>query len=352
MKRKLRFGIQLIPSSFSDIIRQSILCEQNSFDSIWFPDHFIGGHPSIIWSELYTTMVIIGINTSKVIIGSAVTDAIRRHPVTIAQSIATIDCITGGRVALGIGAGEAMNLSRFGISMKNLYGKLRESIQLIKMLWIADYTKPANFDGKFYNFKDVYLQIKPVQKPHPPIYIGSFGLKMLRMTGELADGWIPFSHTPRTYKQSLYGPIKHGAEKVGRSFSEVEPAFLSATAISNSRDEARRIIEKPAKQLLVMLPNILKIIAPQIKSPHNLTGWSGQKKNRELISRLANDIPSDTALQTVIWGTPDDCIGQIEKFAKAGCSHFIFGFRGDWNKMIKLFGRKVIPYFKDEQDRK
>lgn len=353
--RKLYFGAQLRPGLVSDIVQQSILCEKNNFDSIWFPDHFVAGPPTIIWPELYTTLTAMGVNTSKVIVGSAATDSLRRHPATIAQSVATVDHVIGGRMAIGIGAGEAMNLLPFGIPMKNLYGRLREAIQIMKLLWVTDYAKPANFEGRFYHLKDAFLQIKPIRKPHPPIYVGSFGPKMLEMTGELADGWMPFSHTPETYKECLNGPIKRGAEKAGRSLSEIEPALLPAATVSKSHDEAKKTIEGAAKRFLVLLPSILKMVAPQIKHPglsYTLTYWMGylRKEDREVISKVAQEIPTDLALKTVIWGTPDDCIGQIEKFVQAGCRHFIFGIRGrNWNEVIRLFGRKVIPYFKEMQ---
>lgn len=352
----IKFGAQLRPSSISQIIHQSILCEKNNFDSIWFPDHFVGGPPTLVWPELYTTMTIMGVNTSKIIVGSAATDPHRRHPATIAQSVATVDNIIGGRTAIGIGAGEAMNLLPFGISTENLYRKLREAIQIIKLLWVADHATPASFKGRFYHLKNAFLQIKPVREPHPPIYVGSFGPKMLEMTGELADGWLPFSHTPETYKKCLDGPIKRGVEKAGRSLSEIEPAFLPAATVSRSRDEAEKTIEDVAKRFLVLLPSILNVIAPQIRHPglsYTLTYWMGylRKEDREVISRVTQGIPTDLALKTVIYGTPDDCIGQIEKFAEAGCRHFIFGLRGkNWNELIRLFGTKVIPYFKESMN--
>jgi len=300
-------------------------------------------------------MTVMGVNTSKVVVASGATDALRRHPAIIAQSVATVDNIIGGRSAVGIGAGEAMNLLPFGIAMTDLYGRLREAIQIIKLLWLADHTRPANFKGKFYQLKNAFLQIKPVTKPYPPIYVGSFGQKMLEMTGELADGWLPFSHTPDTYSKCLKGAIRKGAEKVGRLLSEIEPALLQATTISKSYDEARETIEKVAKRFLVLLPSILTLLAPQIEHPglrYTLTHWMGylRKENREVISKVAEQIPTDLALKTVIYGTPDDCIEQIERFAEAGCRHIIFGLRGkDWNRQIQLFGSKVIPYFKEAQ---
>lgn len=239
--------------------------------------------------------------------------------------------------------------------MENLHGKLREAIQVMKLLWTADHISPAKFEGRFYNLKRAFLQIKPIRKPHPPIYVGAFGPKMLEMTGELADGWIPFSHTPDTYKKCLNGPIRRGAEKASRSLSEIEPALLPATSISKNHDQARRDIEGAAKRFLVLLPSILKSIAPQVKHPgasYTLVHWMGRlkKKNMGVLSRTAEEIPTELALETVIWGTPDDCIGQIEKFFDAGCRHVIFGIRGEnVDETIQLLGTEVVSYFKEKE---
>ena len=341
------------PGPLSNVISQTILCEKNGLDSAWYPDHFIGGRPESIWPELFTSLTLMGINTSRIMIGSAATDSLRRHPAAIAQSLATIDSAIDGRAALGIGAGEAMNLTPYGISTRNLYRKLREAIQVIKLLWTSDHIKPATLRGDFYNLDEAFLQIKPARNPHPPIYVGAFGPKMLHMTGELADGWMPFSLTPEAYKRCLNGPIRAGTEKAGRSLSDIEPAFLPPTVISKSHDQAKNEIERAAKRFLVLLPDVLRIIAPKVKHPgrpFTLAYWMGRlrKEDMELISQIADQIPTELALRTVIWGTPDDCIEQIEKFAEAGCCHFIFGIRSKQpDETIRLIGKEIVSYFKE-----
>jgi phthiodiolone/phenolphthiodiolone dimycocerosates ketoreductase len=355
---RIRFGVQVRAGTISEIIEQSVLCEKYGFDSVWYPDHFVGGNPTNMWPELITSMVMMGVNTQKIMIGSAATDTLKRHPATIAQSFATMDQIIGGRTALGLGAGEAMNLLPYGIPMANLYTKLKEAIQVIRLLWSTDFKNPANFKGKFYNLSEAFLQIRPIMSPHLPIYIGAFEPRMLELTGAFGDGWMPFSHTPGTYKKFLSGPIKSAAEKAGRAVSEIEPALLPATSISKDHDQAKKAIETAAKRFLVLLPSILKEIAPQVSHPgphYTLSHWRGQtsKENFETISQTAEMISSDTALKTVIWGTPDDCVEQVEDFVEAGCRHMIFGIRGhNFKEVIGLLGNDVISHFREEEKKR
>jgi alkanesulfonate monooxygenase SsuD/methylene tetrahydromethanopterin reductase-like flavin-dependent oxidoreductase (luciferase family) len=336
------------------IVEQAILCEKLGFDSVWYPDHMVGGDPSMQWPEVYTALTMMGINTSKAVVAPLATDCLKRHPSVIAQSIATIDAITGGRTALGIGAGEAMNLTPYGIPIDNLYSRLREAIQVIRLLWTSEQSNPARFEGKYYRLDNAFLQMKPVQKPHPSIYVGAFGPHMLEMTGELGDAWIPFSYTPEAYSKCLNGPIRKGAEHAGRSLSDIEPAFLGATSISEDPEQARKDIERAAKRFLVLLPSVLRMVAPQIKhpgNPHTLVHWMShlRAEDMKIISETAEQIPSDLALKTVFWGTPDDCIDQVEDFIQAGCRHVIFGLRGkDPLVPIGLLG-KVVAYFKDKE---
>ena len=177
----MKFGIEIpaLPTSENRHVCQ-VLGEKVGFDTVWWTDHFSGGPPESIIPELFTVMAIMGHETKTVGVGSAVTDIRRRHPATVAQTMATLDDMSRGRAILGLGAGEATNLSPVGISTKNMHGRLKEGIQVIKMLWAADHIHPANFKGEFYSLNNAFLQIKPVRKPHPPIYVAALWSKNAR----------------------------------------------------------------------------------------------------------------------------------------------------------------------------
>lgn len=121
----MKFGIEIPALPTSEIVRLSVLGEKVGFDTVWWTDHFSGGPPDSIIPELFTVMAIMGHETKTVGVGSAVTDIRRRHPATVAQTAATLDDMTGGRTILGLGAGEATNLSPVGISKKNMHGRLK-----------------------------------------------------------------------------------------------------------------------------------------------------------------------------------------------------------------------------------
>jgi len=341
----MKFGIEIPPIPAPEIVRLSVLGEKVGFDTVWFTDHFSGGPPTETMPELFTVMALIGHETKSVGVGSAVTDIRRRHPATVAQSAATLDGLSGGRTILGLGAGEATNLLPVGISVKNMRGRLREGIKVIKMLWDADHTRPANFEGEFYSLKNAFLQVRPIQKPNPPIYVAAYGPKMLDLAGELGDGWIPFAHTPETYTSGL-NQLKSNLKKYGRSNEGFSFAYAPNATISDDPDAARRLMTPIAKTGVAIMPEQFEMLLGR-KHPGFEYSMAGVPDLNSL-AELKASVPEDIALKTVIWGTPDDCIGQIESFAKVGCNHLILAIRGhDLDYVIKNFAGKVIPYFRE-----
>jgi alkanesulfonate monooxygenase SsuD/methylene tetrahydromethanopterin reductase-like flavin-dependent oxidoreductase (luciferase family) len=333
-------------------IRRGRLLEKNHFNSIWVTDVLFEGGPELILPDIFPLMTILGVNTKKVILGSAVIDALSRHPAKIATATATIDNMLNGRTIFGLGGGETINHEPFGIPTTHVYAKLRETIQMLKLLWTADHLNPASFEGKYYTLRDAYVKIKPKSKPHPPIYLPAFGPRMLAMTGELADGWIPFNHTPDSYRKILAGPIRAAGEKAGRSFSDFEPANIFVAAISRDPEKAAEAVKKEAKSWLAWSPDILGIIAPEVKHPGKRQPFikSRARDDVQAQDKLAQEIPDEVALKTALWGTPDHFIQQLEGFVNSGLRHAILFFvptpTDSVEKMIALFGSKVMPYFK------
>src|SRR5437879_8673757 len=102
-KEGFKLGIQIphpdsARASISGLVRQCALAEKNGFDSVWLEDHVLGGEPSsITWLECFTLLTTIALNTKKMTFGPLVTDVLRRQPVTLAQTVASLDQISEGR---------------------------------------------------------------------------------------------------------------------------------------------------------------------------------------------------------------------------------------------------------------
>jgi phthiodiolone/phenolphthiodiolone dimycocerosates ketoreductase len=358
VKNQVRFGCRLFQAAnepFRRIVERAQFCEEHGFDSVLIDDHLLYGTRDAAAPEPFATLAAIVAGTRGIRVGIAVTDLVRRHPAIIAQTLATLSNQFPKRLFLGLGAGDPMNQTPFGFSPEHRVGRLEEGLRIIRQLWNSSIEKPQNFKGRFFTLNNAYLQAGQEKQPVPPIYLASFGPRMLRLAGEAADGWIPHCHTPATYKMDL-DTIIGSAHNAGRDFGAFRSAYYTLSSISKNREEADHNVLGPARYFLALIPEALKKIDPSANHPGRI--WEKipyPKEQRETIRKIAAEIPERDAYYTVIHGTADDCIEQIEAYRKAGCNEFMLTFvpkGGLWSSanllsQIQLFSRKVLMTFRN-----
>jgi alkanesulfonate monooxygenase SsuD/methylene tetrahydromethanopterin reductase-like flavin-dependent oxidoreductase (luciferase family) len=189
---------------------------------VWDFDHLasIGdGGPGRVIYEGWTLLAAMAEATKRVRFGCLVTGNTYRHPVVLAKMAVTIDHLSGGRLEFGIGAGWAeIEHTMYGIEgLDHRVGMLSESLRIIKSLWTEERT---NFDGRYYHFKDAIANPKPVQKPHPPIWVGASGATTLRLVARHADVWNIAGGDPDKVTE-LTAMLEEACGSVGRDPSEI-----------------------------------------------------------------------------------------------------------------------------------
>ncbi len=356
MKQSVKFGCRIFLSArepFNRILERARFCERQGFDSVLIDDHLLYGTEAASAPEPFTTLATIASQTEKIRVGIVVTDLVRRHPAIVAQTLATLASHNPGRIFLGLGAGDPMNQTTFGIPTDYRFEKLKEGLKVMRLLWKSSSKKPQNHKGRFFTLTRAYLQAGQENRPFPPIYLAAFGPKMLRLTGEVADGWIPHCHTPKTYRKDL-DRIEESARRTGRQLDAFAPAYYTLVSVSKNRAEADRNVLGPAKFFLALIPEALKKVDPSANHPGHV--WEkipDPKKQREIIRKIASTIPDRDAFDTVIHGCPDDCIEQIKGYHGAGCQEFMLTFvppGGLWSStrllpFIRFFAEEVMSQF-------
>ena len=357
MKNQITFGCRIFQAAhepYTNIIKRAQFCEKQGFDSVLIDDHLLYGTRDAAAPEPFVTLAAIASGTRRIRVGIAVTDIVRRHPAIIAQTLATLSNQFPKRLFLGLGAGDPMNQTPFGFSAKHSVGRLEEGLKIIRQLWNSSIEKPQNYKGQFFSLNNAYLQAGQEKQPVPPIYLAAFGPRMLRLAGA-ADGWIPHCHTPATYKMDL-DTIIGSAHNAGRDFGVFRSAYYTLSSISKSRSEADRNVLGPARYFLALIPEALKEIDPLASHPGRI--WEkipNPKEQRETIRKIAAEIPERDAYYTVIHGTADDCVEQIEDYRKVGCKEFMLTFTpkgGLWSttnllEQIRLFFEKVLNRYRN-----
>ncbi len=356
MNHSVKFGCRIFLSageSFKRIIERAQFCEKQGFNSVLIDDHLLYGTESASAPEPFTTLATIASRTEKIRVGVVVTDLVRRHPAIVAQTLATLSSHYPGRIFLGLGAGDPMNQAPFGIPTDHRFEKLKEGLRVMGLLWKSSIKQPQNHKGRFFTLNRAYLQAGQENRLFPRVYLAAFGPRMLRLTGEAADGWIPHCHTPKTYGKDL-DRIEASARRAGRQLDSFVPAYYTLASVSKNREEADRNVLGPAKYFLALIPEALKKVDPSALHPGHV--WEkipDPKKQREIIRKIASTIPERDAFDTVIHGSPDDCVEQIKGYRGAGCQEFMLTFvpsGGLWSStrllpLIRLFANEVMSQF-------
>ena len=167
IKFGLTFGLNVARLGLDEtqVITASQIADRTNFNSIWAMDHTnVPQWKNAVVNDAWIMLAAIGAITNNVELGTCVTDAIRRHPSTIALSTVTLDRITKGRGILGIGAGEAQNVVDFGIEFSKPVTKFKEQLEVIEKLFESNPDNKVNYDGKYYRLNRGLFTGKTYQK--------------------------------------------------------------------------------------------------------------------------------------------------------------------------------------------
>ena len=192
-KTKIGCILPLETGNFDRVVEAAQQCEKLGYDSVWAFDHL-----APYWTkpktslECWTVLSALAERTSRVKIGSMVTNVSLRHPITLARITSSLDVISKGRLILGLGTGDRLSrpeLTSYGYSFDNLetrVGRLDETIKILKAAWTG---KEFAFKGRHYQISHLANNLKPIQKPNPPIWLGGKHRKIINIIAESGDGW-------------------------------------------------------------------------------------------------------------------------------------------------------------------
>jgi alkanesulfonate monooxygenase SsuD/methylene tetrahydromethanopterin reductase-like flavin-dependent oxidoreductase (luciferase family) len=352
----IKFGFQqganagLLGIKTDDYRKVFAYCEKEGYDSLFVWDHLNASPATAIVPSCSVMLACAALETKKVKIGSCVTEPHRRHPAQIALDSLTLQTISEGRHILGIGAGESMNLDNFGIKWDKPATRLIESVEIIKGLWgTATSDKESfNYSGQFFNLKNASLQY-PVENL-PKLWIAANGPRLIEFAGKDADGWLPLKHNPRLYERNLKILGK------SRRLDEIEKACEVYVVISKDKPDIAKKIGHMMGLDFCVNPYILDEY--NIKLPEGLKWQTHSESLSEIIEErnerrkfAQENVPNEVADSMCIFGSPEDCIEQIENYIKAGVEHFlieIFGV-GTYFETLELFTDTVVKYFKESK---
>ena len=310
--KRLAFGVHLPVRGFGgdepsreDVLSSAKKAEKLGFDSASVNERIATGKG---WLDSLTVLAAATAATSRIKLSTSVLNIVVRNPVISAHALSTIDILSSGRLLAGVGPGSDKNdYDAAGIPFEQRWGRFREGLEILTGFWMGDRT---DYIGRFYRLEDLSLLTRPLQKPHPPVLVGSWGSKaVLRMTGRIADGWMASAYN-------------------------ITPERLA---------ESRKIIDGERKRcgrdglpFEVSVMTMFGYIADDEEKVHALA--------RDVLSPSLGRSPEALEKQ-LLFGNPSQCILKLKRLRDAGADRIHFWPISDYEEQIETFAREVAPAF-------
>lgn len=300
-------GIE-IPQNFFDgpvdmehIRRFVTRAETLGYDSLWLQERILSEFSML---EPVTLLSYVAAITERLRLGVSVILLTLRNPFQLAKSVATLDCMSHGRATVGIGLGGGHLGSHeeiLGYSRERRVRRFSEAVEVMKLLW----TEPkASFHGSFWNFQNVSMEPKPVQRPHVPFWFGGHHENALRRAVRHGDGWMGAGSSPSS-------------------------AFVQEAALMRRfLDEAKR---DPASF------GISKRI--YLAVDENKT--RAERRIREWFARRYRN--ADLGPSVCVWGGAEECTEKIQALVRAGAQHIVFNPMFDEQEHLEICAKEIMP---------
>ena len=260
----MKVGVSMFATDYAirpdDLAREA---EDRGFESVWFPEHthipanrkspWPGGGdlPKDYWHthDLFVALTAAAAVTKTIKVGSGICLVIERDPIVMANEVASVDTLSNGRLLFGIGGGwNAEEMENHGTRFDRRWKVLRERIEAMKEIWTHD---AAEYHGEYVKFDPIWSYPKPVQKPHPPILLGTLSSRGLDRVVRYCDGWIPVGIRPKDLPAAIKD-LNERAIRAGRKPSDVPVSIFGAPG---KEDTLKQFQEAGAERVVIALPS-------------------------------------------------------------------------------------------------
>jgi coenzyme F420-dependent glucose-6-phosphate dehydrogenase len=326
---KFGFSPEILCHDVRDNLRRVPVLEEAGFDDLWEGDHTLPWHHRAGYTaSLLVTLEAYLAHTQAITIGSMVLApiGIRRQPIDVALDFATMALLHPGRVALGIGTGEAMNeKSSTGVwpSTRERIERLEEAVEVIRKVW--DSPDFFHHRGKYFN-TFFYLYTRP--EGRIPIYCAANGPIVARLAGRLAEGHIAVGVPPSYYADVLIPAFEAGAREAGKDPANLERCAWVSTAFHPDRERA---LDYARLYAGLLIPECYTYI----QDPRVI----------DARGRLIKDEALEEAF--CIATTPEQVVDRFEQFIRAGCDHIIWAdMSPDTDLVAEICRSEIVPHLK------
>lgn len=300
-----------------------VTADRLGYDSLWVADHlFLGRDDAIL--EGWTTLCALAGATTQAKLGMIHMAHFLRHAPITAKMAATLDQLSGGRLIHFVdGGNRAEEFQRYGLPWEEpveaRIEHLVEELELTKALWTQD--RRVDYKGKFHQLVGAPFAPKPVQLPHPPIWLGEVKPAMLDAVAKYAQGWNSVPVSVEEMKRRLMA-LREACLRIGRDYGEIEKSLEMQILVAPSLDDVRSKIRA-----------MLRLNPPESEDVQMTAFLNGE-----------TDAPPDALTRMTLVGTPEQVANQIQGYIDIGVTHFMWWFLDAPSEAgMRLFIEDVAP---------
>jgi len=322
------------PELYREQLDQIVLAEELGYDTIWLTEHHFdddGWSPSLL-----PLAAGIATRTHRLRIGTFILILPFQHALRVAEDAATVDILSNGRLDLGVGKGyRTKEFTGFGIAREERDVQLEEGMEVIRRAWTEEC---FSFDGQYYHLTDVRLSPRPVQQPHPPLWVGARGKKAVERAARLG---CHLMGTGEVEQQQFYD---QALKSCGHNPQDFAIAQLRWVYLAESRERAWDDVEE---HMYYLFTNAFPLLqqAGDLRKDRSMQALPNSRALRQIDPTIPGGAP--------IVGTPEDCIRAIERYQQeTRITHLAMGMHlpglapEKSRKSLQLFAREVMTHFK------
>ena len=312
MSRRLLLGVHLPVMGIGDyefkreqILSSARLAEELGFDSLSVNDHI---SYRTHWLDSLETLAAVAAVTDRIRIATSILNVVARNPVVSLKALSSIDILSSGRLIAGIGPGSHKgDYLAAGVPFEERWGRFRESTEILSRFWGRD---SIEYRGRFYQLEDIPVTPRPIQRPHPPLMVGSWGSEqILRMIARFGDGWMASAYniTPDDLKGKSDLLLSYREESgLGEAGFEVSVMTMFCYIASDKEKALGMVRER---------------LAPALGRP---------------AEELEKALP---------FGSSEECVERLQKLSEAGAHRIHLWPIGDYAEQLEILAKEVVPTF-------
>ncbi len=316
---------------YTDYVDYICEAEALGFQSVFLVEHHFTGFGQI--SATLSFLTYLAAKTSTIRLGTAVLVLPWHNPALLAEQAATLDLLSNGRLDLGIGKGYRWGeFHGFCIPMEEAGERYDEAVTFLRKAWTAK--GRFSHHGKRWHYEDIVVEPAPVQKPHPPLWIGAFSPGSIRQAAENGFNLLLGQNgSPELVAESI-GIYRKAVEAQGRAYDPMMVGLTRALHIALNAEER----EAAHRLRMQFMRNVQQLSlspsgnSPALGRPRRALGEEDMRKANETDALL---------------GAPEEIVGRLKKLQSGGVEYVLLIDVGGSLSALRMFAREVMPEFTD-----